>query len=192
MATELVTQDLYYAAFHGLVSTRRDEPEWLREMRRRSFARFESEGFPTVKNEEWKYTNVSAIAKAKFSPVMTANGTSLSQTSSRFTYEETKKSVFVFVNGIFRGDLSTIEALPASVSGLGLDEALRDDAHQSLIRQSLEQDSIEEQNSFTLLNTALFAGGLFIKIPHGVEIETPIQLQFVSEAVNGETPAAAF
>ena len=192
MATELVTQDLYYAAFHGLVSTRRDEPEWLREMRRRSFARFESEGFPTVKNEEWKYTNVSAIAKAKFSPVMTANGTSLSQTSSRFTYEETKKSVFVFVNGIFRGDLSTIEALPASVSALGLDEALRDDAHQSLIRQSLEQDSIEEQNSFTLLNTALFAGALFIKIPHGVEIETPIQLQFVSEAVNGETPAAAF
>jgi Fe-S cluster assembly protein SufD len=56
----------------------------------------------------------------------------------------------------------------------------------------LQRRSPDRENGFALLNTALFAGGLFIRIPRGVEIETPIQLQFISEAIEGETAAAAF
>ncbi|MGZ8842443.1 MAG: Fe-S cluster assembly protein SufD [Pyrinomonadaceae bacterium] len=192
MATEIVKENSYAAAFHDLVETTgRNEPAWLGELRARSFAQFNRAGFPTVAHEEWKYTNVAPLAKTSFCPVIAANGTALSKQDALepFTYEETRNSVLVFVNGIFRRDLSSLKSLPPGVVAIALDEALRDDAHESVIQQRLEEES---QSSFTLLNTALFAGGLFIRIPRGVEIEAPLQLQFISEPINGETPAAGF
>lgn len=39
---------------------------WLRELRDRAFAKFTELGFPTTHNEEWRFTNVAPIARAKF------------------------------------------------------------------------------------------------------------------------------
>lgn len=194
MATELAKADLYNSAFHELIErVSGTEPSWLRDIREQSFAQFERAGFPTVQQEEWKYTNVSPIAKTNFRPVIAANGTTLSKGDklAPFTYEETRNSVFVFVNGIFRSDLSSDKSL-ASITAIRLDQALQDPDHESVIRESLQRNAPDRQNSFALLNTALFVGGLFIRIPRGVEIQTPIQLQFISEAIEGETAAAAF
>lgn len=195
MATEIVKENSYAAAFHDLVEIAgRNEPAWLGELRARSFAQFNRTGFPTVEHEEWKYTNVAPLAKRSFRPVIAANGTALSKQNALepFTYEETRNSVFGFVNGIFRRDLSSLKSLPSGVVAIALDEALRDKAHEPLIRKRLDEESLDSQSSFTLLNTALFAGGLFIRIPQGVEIEAPLQLQFISEPIKGETPAAVF
>src|SRR5262245_24050364 len=137
MATELIKENSYDTAFQELTESHRDEPQWLRDLRERSFAQFQSAGFPSVQNEEWKYTNVASIARAKFSPVIAANGTGFSKTSVPFTYEETRGSVFVFVNGIFRDDLSSLESLPAGVIATGLGAAVRDKQHESLIRPCL-------------------------------------------------------
>ena len=48
------------------------EPSWLRRMREDSFAHFERVGFPTVREEDWKYTNVSPIARTDFAPEIQA------------------------------------------------------------------------------------------------------------------------
>jgi len=37
------------------------EPEWLRELRREAFFEFSERGYPTVRNEDWKYTNVAPV-----------------------------------------------------------------------------------------------------------------------------------
>src|SRR6185503_12827290 len=194
MATETAKADLYNSAFHELIEkVGGTEPTWLREIREQSFAQFERAGFPTVQQEEWKYTNVTPIAKASFRPVIAANGTALSTDGklAPFSYEETRNSVFVFVNGIFRSDLSSVKSL-AAITAIKLDQALKDPNHESVIRESLQRRTPDHENGFALLNTALFAGGLFIRIPRGVEIETPIQLQFIGETIEGETAAAAF
>src|SRR5262249_33732040 len=90
------------------------EPSWLADLRAASFAEFERAGFQTVAQEDWKYTNVSSIAKAKFTPVIAANGTGLMRDNGLrpFIYEETRNAALVFVNGIFRRDLSSLEQLP--------------------------------------------------------------------------------
>lgn len=194
MATEIAKADFYNSAFHELIErVSGSEPSWLRDIREQSFAQFERAGFPTVQNEEWKYTNVSPIAKTKFRPVIAANGTALSQGDklAPFTYEETRNSVFVFVNGIFRSDLSSVKSLE-NVTAIQLEKALQDPNYEAVIRQSVQKSTPTNENGFALLNTALFAGGLFLRIPRGVEIETPIQLQFISEEIQGETAAAAF
>jgi Fe-S cluster assembly protein SufD len=194
MTTEIAKADLYNSAFHELIErVSETEPAWLRDIREQSFAQFERAGFPTVQQEEWKYTNVGSIAKTNFRPVIAANGTALSkgEVLAPFSYEETRSSVFVFVNGIFRSDLSSVKSLE-SITAIKLDQALQDPDHEPLIRESLQRNAADNQNGFALLNNALFAGGLFIRIPRGVELDTPIQLQFISEGIGGETAAASF
>ena len=195
MTTELVREDNSFAsAFRLATPQRSNDPEWLRNLREESFQRFQHQGFPTVNNEEWKYTNVSSIAKSSFNPVIAANGTALSKqnTLKPFIYEETRNSAFIFANGIFRRDLSSVESLPAGVTAVDVAEALRNSEHESLIREAFERQDFAAENSFTLLNSALFAGGLFIRIQSGVLIAQPIQLQFISESVAGDAAAAAF
>src|SRR3989338_11185729 len=41
---------------------------WIRNLRKRAMALFNELGFPTSRNEEWKYTDVAPIASTVFQP----------------------------------------------------------------------------------------------------------------------------
>ncbi len=61
--------DLYNASLASFEEMRfAGEPDWLIRLRREAFERFTALGFPTTKNEEWKYTSVGPIAKIPFRP----------------------------------------------------------------------------------------------------------------------------
>src|SRR5476651_1248652 len=99
MSSQLARQsNSYDTAFRSLLEKTGAEPSWLRRMREESFARFERVGFPSVKEEEWKYTNVAAIAKLQFAPA-SANGQPGSNGFGSFVYGEASQSRLVFVNG---------------------------------------------------------------------------------------------
>jgi len=193
MVTEIANENrAYLSALRELMKVS-GEPLWLRELRGRSFDQFERVGFPRVEQEEWKYTNVAPIRRTKFTPVVNSNGTALSKRNglAPFIYDETRDSTFVFVNGIFREDLSSCKGL-SGVVALDLNDALQISEYETAIRECLERNINSDNNGFELLNTALFAGGLFVSIPRGVSLRTPIQLQFVSEPVKDGSPAAVF
>ncbi len=178
--------DSYASAFGEIASRRSAEPAWLREFRERSFTRFQELGFPSVDEEEWKYTNVAAIAKGEFAPVTHANGTALTADGLRgFSYEEAP-SRLVFVNGVFRRDLSS--QLADGVTAIDLVEAANDSQFASVIAGLFDRRA-ESANGFVALNNALFMGGVFLRIPRNVVAEAPIHLLFVTESANGERPA---
>src|SRR6267142_2842380 len=183
MTPELVTEaNQYQAAFRQATRDRSpDEPAWLQSLRENSFDQFERAGFPNIKQEEWKYTNVTSIAKANFAPVLTRNGTALAKDSrlQPFIYEEVRHSRLVFVNGMFREELTSMSALPDGVVAMDLRAALRNGQYETTVREYLEHPALA--NGFAALNTALFTSGLFLKIPRGVDIKAPIHLLFISE-----------
>jgi len=180
----------YVAAFHQATSFRNDEPAWLRDVRESSFSRFNEVGFPTVTEEEWKYTNVAAIARTDFAPVTQPNGTSLTKERLQtWTYAEAPARL-VFVNGVFRPDLSTAADLPNTVTAVDLKAAAANQEFATVIREAFERQDTAI-NGFVALNDALFTGGLFLKLQRNAIVETPIQLLFVTEAVNGGQPAAS-
>jgi Fe-S cluster assembly protein SufD len=196
MATELVKETTSYAtAFREATRTRgAHEPSWLQSLRESSFAQFERAGFPNPKQEEWKYTNVASIVKANFAPVIAGNGTELTRDAglASFIYEEAAQSRLVFVNGMLRKELSSLEGIPAGVIVTDLGETLQSSQDEVTIREHLEQYPYAEDSGFSALNTALFTRGLFLKIPRGLNIEAPIHLLFVGEGREGSTPPAAF
>ena len=191
MSSQLATQsNSYDTTFRDLLEqTGTTEPSWLRRMREDSFAQFERVGFPSVKEEEWKYTNVAAIAKLQLAPASTngrqqGNGLIIAR-----VYDETRKSQLVFVNGILRRGMSSVEALPAGVSVIDIGEALAGGQNEISLRESLERVA-KSESGFTALNTALFSSGAFIFIPAGVSVAAPIHLQFISDSSNGAAGAS--
>jgi Fe-S cluster assembly protein SufD len=196
MAPELVKETNPYAtAFReAMLGRGSDEPSWLQSMRENSFDQFERAGFPNIKQEEWKYTNVTPIVKGNFAPVLVSNGTELTGTNglAPFIYEEARQSRLVFVNGMLRKELSSREALAAGVIAMDLEAALKSSEYEGAIREHLEHYPYADDSGFSALNTALFASGLFLKIPRGLNVESPIHLLFVGEGRVGGPPPAAF
>lgn len=196
MVTELVKETgLYATAFREATQARGShEPSWLQSLRESSFEQFERAGFPNIKQEEWKYTNVTPIAKADFAPVLVSNGTELTRDKglASFIYQEARQSRLVFVNGMLRQDLSSLEVIPAGVIVSDLGEALKSSRDEATIREHLEQYPYAEDSGFSALNTALFTRGLFLKIPRGLNVDAPIHLLFIGESQEGKPPPAAF
>lgn len=156
---------------------------WLNRLRENAMARFEEVGFPTTKDEEWKYTNVAPIAKSSFTcfaPESSADHTA-TETLATFRAPESKGSELVFVNGRLRRDLSSVSALPPEVVALDLSEALNDERYSELAKEQLARHADYVRNGFTALNTAFIRQGAFVYIPKGVTVTAPLQLLFITD-----------
>lgn len=188
-------QSEYSAAFDELQKSvgAEDEPSWLRQLRENAFARFEELGFPTTDQEEWKYTNVAPVAKAKFEVALESTEDSTEIDSAQlqsFAYAEARGSRLVFINGHYSEELSSVEALPDGVVAIVMRDALKDEKYAETLRNQLARNADYNENAFTALNTAYLTSGVFLYIPKGVSVSAPIHLLFIAN-VNGN-PVATF
>lgn len=161
----------YLAMFAEAESKRGDAPAWLKHLRANAIAQFEQLGFPTTRNEEWKYTNVAPLLKQDFAVSQTIQNVDV----EAFTYPESQNSQLVFVNGIYAPKLSDVSAIPAGVTITNLREA-----NQKLASDYFATQASCDNEAFTALNTALASDGAFVLIPRGKIVEAPIHLLFVS------------
>ena len=155
-----------------------NQPEWLKSLREEAFSYFTENGFPTVKNEDWKYTNVAPMAKEDFQISEAANFTS--ENIAQFIAAESKQSVLVFTNGRFNKDLSNLEAAQ-DAAFVCFSEVLKDEKFGAIFKAKLDSLIGFEKNGFTALNTAFIGEGVFIHLPKNVKIDVPIQLLFFTE-----------
>ena len=174
MVTELVkSENSYQAAYRELAHT----VAWLDMVRSSANDRFEQLGFPSVRDEEWKYTNLAALAKESFVPATRSED---SLDVSRFTYPETATANLVVVNGFLREDLSVKTGLEGVVA-IDLFDAASDARYNKLVRKYLARNAGYHNNGLTALNTAFLQSGVFIWIPKNVNLATPLQITFVAE-----------
>jgi Fe-S cluster assembly protein SufD len=166
----------YLAAFAAAEQTRTNAPAWLSNLRANAIAQFEQLGFPTTRNEEWKYTNVAPILKHEFRAATTLPTVA---NLDNFTYPESRASQLVFVNGVFAKDLSNLSALSAGVTVNNFAEA-----DQKLLSQYLATQIDYHNDAFSALNTAFADDGAFVLLPRGKVIEAPIHLLFLTTEAN--------
>src|SRR3954452_12095297 len=100
-------------------------PAWLQAMRDQAAERFAKVGFPTVRNEEWRFTNVSPIANADLALAPTSVALGPARFAS-FLWADAPHRL-VFVNGRFSEPLSRTAGLPAGVRFGSLAEAVAGD-----------------------------------------------------------------
>ena len=165
-------------------------PSWVERLREGAIDRFEQLGFPTTDEEDWKYTNVAPLAKRNFAAVAAdAIGPLHRDAIIPYVYPEARRSHLVFVDGIFRPDASSVEALPEGVWAGDLRRGLASEQAE-VLREHLARAADDNRNGFAALNTA-FLGGAFIYVPPGVRVASPVHLLFLSSAA-GEESVATF
>jgi Fe-S cluster assembly protein SufD len=173
------TADTYLEKFSRLESPD-GQPKWLLPIRQAGMARFSALGLPTLKDEDWRFTNVAAITKLPFRPAFDpADGVTAEQLKG-FAFAGLKGSRLVFLNGHFAPRLSTTSKLPPGVRAGSLTAALADDA--AFLEQHLGRYAQDADNGFSALNQAFFLDGGFVHVPAGAVVKEPIQFVYVSTA----------
>ncbi len=176
-------QSNYEATFRAVAESSKSGSMWLRNLRDRAFDRFQELGFPSVAEEDWKYTNVAPIVSGDFAALVDDLSPWQNEKEiAPYLYDEAKQSRLVFIDGIFAPELSNVEALPPGAAVMDLLAAIDSAEHGEVVREHLSGQAHYHDDGFVALNTALFGSGAFLRIPRGAKIETPIQLLFLYEA----------
>ncbi len=162
------------------------QPSWLLPLRKAGMTRFAELGFPTLQDEDWRFTNVAPIAKLPFKPMFEAAADATESALKDYAFANLAGPRLVFVNGHFNAGLSSVRDLPAGVKIASLASALVSDT--VLIEKQLNHCARMDDTAFAVLNQAFFLDGGFIHVPAGKVIAEPIQLIFISTAKhNGDT-----
>ncbi len=134
---------------------------------------FSAHGFPSPREEEWRYTNVSGIEKKLFSPSLSLTAGDLdSEWLKSYQLEDTWS--VVLVNGHFSAELSNLTDLPATVSVMSMADALVKQPDK--VEKYLGAAADQSEHSFIAFNTAWFTDGLFVHVPAKQVLDKPIQL----------------
>lgn len=154
-------------------------PAWVRDIRSSAIDRFANDGFPTTKNEDWRFTRVRPLLQHDFrvSDQPSSNGFSVKQLGD-LSFADAGCHRLVFLNGHFSANLSSIDALPDGLRLMTLRDAMQ--AHGDIVQEHLSKHAGASKSPFVALNTGYLYDGAFVHIAKEHSIERPIHLLFVS------------
>lgn len=148
---------------------------WLDQLRTNAVNRAESLRFPTLRDEEWRFTDITPLRNASFPRAAVASSLSASDLAPVIP-DETACRV-VFIDGQYIPELSGItDGSPVTVSSLsGLTGE-----HVSTVTQHLGRLADFQDDVFVALNTALMQDGVCIMIPAGVAVDIPVYILYAT------------
>jgi Fe-S cluster assembly protein SufD len=147
---------------------------WLAHARRDALDWFADRGFPTARDEDWKYTNAAAIERRPMPAATVPRPVSAEQVRS-LAFAELPCHLVVFGDGRFDPTYSSIGELPDGVSIRSLAEVIARDAAR--LEPLLAG---EPGNAFAALNLAFMSDGVVIELARNVVVERPIHVLYVA------------
>ncbi len=141
---------------------------WLSSFKKKSHERFSAIGFPTKKNEDWKYIGLDPILNF---PIAESKSAVKDVSLKSYFLDGKDHNRVVFVNGNYSDSLSqtskgnsfTLERLNSAVSNPAL-------------KTYLDKDLEQETNPFALINGFRFQDGVYVHIPKNESPKEPIHL----------------
>jgi Fe-S cluster assembly protein SufD len=148
------------------------------QLRRAALKQFDLLGFPTIRHEEWKYSNVAALLKEPFD--LDATSTLTADDLAPLQIPNLTGNILYFVNGRYRADLSTIVSPVEQLQISSFADSVQ--SQPDVIGLHFARYADFQDNAFTALNTAFAGDGVFIRVPDGKTVEQPVILRFISDA----------
>src|SRR6266545_1244910 len=153
-------------------------PAAVQVLRQLGIERFAGLGFPTLRQEDWRFTNVAPIARGSF--VRPQSDPEAADPERLAVLDFPAAARLVFVDGRFSAKLSQSSELPAGTVVASLAEVLANNPDQVL--PWLGQLARVGEHPFVALNTAFLRDGACVLIPRGAVIGKPVHLLFLSSA----------
>jgi len=157
---------------------RAGEPQWLAERRAAALANFGEKGFPTRRQEAWRFTDLRFLQRAVFPPG--SGGGSVLPPAPVVYQREGTGCRLVLVNGRFSPELSELGPLP---SGVWLASTARTLAEKpDLVAAAIGESDTVGSQPFASLNAAFFADGFVLAVPAGAVLGRPIEIAHIGQA----------
>ena len=149
----------------------------LHDLRTAAIKNFEHKGFPTKKDEAWKYTSLNAILKKDFSVFPKNEATIEFKDVKKYFLHEIDTYKVVFIDGVFASNLS-------STTHDGIDVCLMSSAltkpKYKMVIDTYFNQIANKDESLTSLNTAFANEGAYINIPKSKVADKPIEIMYFS------------
>jgi Fe-S cluster assembly protein SufD len=163
-------------------------PAWLDDLRGAGAAAWRAAGLPTIRHEDWRFTNLAPLAATAFTPA--APGAAPEALLAALPPAVGPR--LVFANGRYRPELSSAAGLPPGAVVASLGEVIR--RSPDLVRPGLgrlaRREGLAGDGAFMGLNAALFEDGAFVHLPAGAKVDAPIVLVFAAGGA-GAPPSGA-
>ena len=151
----------------------------FQDEREKYINQLDKEGFPTIKDEEWKYTNLLPILKKDYK--LSEPPTKVKQESlEEYILNDTETHLIVFVNGQYSKDLSSVDDEHTFVCSLDKAEL----KNPLILKKYWGNCLPKNPDSLVALNSALSKNGTFIYVPKNTIIEKPIQILYITNGVS--------
>lgn len=160
-----------FLAFENKVST--DIDSAVHDIRSEAFTHFEENGFPTKRDEEWKYTSLKPVLKHDYN-VFPETETALEYTDvKKYFLHEIDSYKIVFIDGVYSSFLS--ETTHDGYDICLLSAALKKPKYKMVIDHYFNTIASKD-DSVTSLNTAFSKEGAYISIPKNTVLPKPVQI----------------
>ena len=149
--------------------------------RKEALSNFSRLEFPTIKDEEWKYTSIAPLLKYNFVPSYEKKIVSKEFIKS-LLFDEMEHSLIVFINGRYSAEHSNLLNLPKGVIVGSIAEEMK--KNNEVLQKHFGKYANYQDHIFTALSTAYTDDGAFIYVPIGKIVEEPIHIVFIASSGN--------
>ncbi|QDV37842.1 FeS cluster assembly protein SufB [Tautonia plasticadhaerens] len=152
----------------------RDEPSWLADRRRSAFGRFKATPLPTLRDEEWRRTDLRALKLDQFAPPAPAEPSEAARAALEPAYRGLDS---LYGTGIALVDGHAARSPdPSKLGGaVFVDLASAVQEHGELLKDLLMTEAFrDDADAFAALHAACWTGGALLYVPKGVKVETPL------------------
>lgn len=149
-----------------------DIDSYVHDIRSEAIKTFENKGFPTKKEEAWKYTSLNTLLKQNYSVFPKQEKALEYRDVKKYFLYDIDSYKIVFIDGRYSSHLSqtTHEGMDICL----LSAAISKPRYRLVIENYFNK--IAAKDSLTSLNTAFSSEGAFINIPKNKMVEKPIQI----------------
>lgn len=160
---------------------RGNEPAWLTAHREASLARFGELGFPTRREEAWRFTDLRSVEVF----VRGERGRQFEGALLHLPKLAEPTHRLFLKNGRFLEDMSEIGTLPPGVWLASTEQTLAE--RPDLLADAIEPSDTAGKQPFASLNAAFFETGFVLALDGGVVLDRPVEIVHLHTAVDQET-----
>ncbi len=149
-----------------------EENSPIHDLRNKAMKSFEEKGFPSKKEEAWKYTSLNSLLKKDYNVFPRAENNVEFKNVKKYFLHDIDTYKIVFIDGVYSSFLSatTHEGIDVCL----LSSALNKPKYKAVIEAYFNK--VAKDDSLTSLNTAFAKEGSYINIPKNKEVDKPIEI----------------
>lgn len=149
----------------------------MNTVREKAFNNFKKHGFPTIKCEEYRYTDISKLFEPNYGLNLQRIESNIQPYNSfKCDVPHLSTSLFFVVNDQFYKDENINIKLQKGMVVDSISSAIDNNYYRKLIEKYYSKIADTDKDAITAFNTAFAQDGLFIYIPKGMKVEKTIQI----------------